>query len=267
LKINIKAKKRFGQNFLKNEIILQKIVQTIPNDNYIVEIGSGLGDLTKYLLQLSKVTSFEIDRDLEIYLKDKFSKEIYEHRLNLINSDVLNYWSNTNLYSKDYNLVANLPYNVATKIILKALKDNKCKVLIVLIQKEVAQKFCASVGDKEFSSLSILAQSIAEVSILFDIAPENFEPVPKVNSSVIKIQKIAEPNIEFSTKEFENFLKICFMQPRKTIYKNLSMSYSKEYILLQLEKYEIPSTHRPHQIDIKKYHLLYKNLKANRDTK
>jgi len=262
--MKIKAKKKFGQNFLKNEIILQKIVQTIPNNNYpIIEIGSGLGDLTKYLLQLKSVTSFEIDLDLKHLLEKKFLKEINNNRLTLINDDVLTYWSNKNLVDYEYNLVANLPYYIATHIILKALQDEQCKVLIVLIQKEVAQKFSANTKDKNFSALSVITQSVAQAKIIFDVSADNFQPAPKVNSSVIKIEKLNNKNSFPVSLGFKKFLKISFTFPRKTILKNLSNAFDKEYIVAVLKEQEIPSTHRPNQIDTLQYQLLYKRFKGH----
>ena len=228
----------------------------------IVEIGAGLGDLTKYLLKLNHVISYEIDFDLVPILQQKFSDEISREQLRLVPHDILDCWDDTHLLDQEYQLIANLPYYVATNIILKALKDTNCKSIVVLIQKEVAQKFAAKNGEKSFSALSILASSIAQVELVFDVEAKYFDPPPKVVSSVIKIEKYDTYDNDFIQKSFDEFLRNCFAFPRKTIGKNLGSSYEKEAILALLEKYEIPTTLRPHQIDIEKYHILYKEIKG-----
>jgi len=133
------AKKKFGQNFLKDETVLQKIVEAMPNnDNKIVEIGPGLGDLTKYLVDVKSVEAFEVDTDLCKLLQKKFDKEIATKQLHINCGDVLEAWQSS-LVDEDYDLVANLPYYIATNIILKALADPKCKNILVMVQLEVAE--------------------------------------------------------------------------------------------------------------------------------
>ena len=264
--MKIQAKKRYGQNFLKDESIKQKIIQAMPNDNLkVVEIGPGLGDLTKKLLEKQRsVTAFEIDLELCEILQNSFKSEIESRQLELVCDDVLNRWSDDSLIEEEYHLIANLPYYVATNIILKALEDKKCKTILVMIQKEVALKFSAKAGDREFSSLSILANIIGDSELLFDVAGECFDPPPKVTSSVLKIVKKKNYNSLFKGNEFEEFkkfLKIAFTQPRKTLLKNLQKDYSKEKVLKWLEARDFSTTIRPHQLSASDYHLLFKNLK------
>jgi len=265
--MKIKAKKKFGQNFLKDESVKQKIIQAMPNDNLkVVEIGPGLGDLTKKLLESDRqITAFEIDLELCEILQDSFKSEIEKGQLELICDDVLNRWHNDSLVEEEYHLIANLPYYVATNIILKALVDNKCKTILVMIQKEVALKFSAKAGDKEFSSLSILANIIAESNLLFDVGSECFDPPPKVTSSILKIVKTKDYDTLFKEKkefeEFKNFLKAAFSAPRKTLLKNLQKTYSKDNILKFYELKNLSNTIRPHQLSTSDYHLLFKNIK------
>jgi len=264
--MKVQAKKKFGQNFLKDESIKQKIIQAMPNDNLkVVEIGPGLGDLTKKLLENKKViTAFEIDLELCEILQNSFKSEIQKQQLELICDDVLNRWSDDSLVKEEYHLIANLPYYVATNIILKALIDKKCKTILVMIQKEVAQKFSAKAGDKEFSSLSILANIIGESELLFDVSGECFDPPPKVTSSVLKIVKKKDYDALFQEKEFEEFkkfLKAAFTQPRKTLIKNLQTYYSKDKVLKWLQARDFSPTIRPHQLSTSDYHLLFKNIK------
>lgn len=269
----IKAKKKFGQNFLKDESILEKIIQSKSNDTLpVVEIGPGLGDLTQKLLtHCERVVAFEIDLDLCDVLQEKFSKELEAKHLTLVCNDVLDAWGEQSLMDEEYHLVANLPYYVATNIILKALADNKCRSILVMIQKEVALKFSSKVGEKEFSGLAILASSIAKSQLLFDVGPECFDPAPKVTSAVLKLTKSTE-FVKDGEKEglfetqgafqtFQKFLKVAFSAPRKTLYKNLQHTASKEAIIANFEDLEILKNIRPHQLPVSTYHLLFKKLK------
>ncbi len=264
----IKAKKKFGQNFLKDNTIIEKIVQSMPNDNLrVVEIGPGLGDLTKKLIKFKTVTAFEIDDDLCQILKSNFSSYIKDGRLNLKCIDVLRYWKERNLLNQKYNLIANLPYYIATKIILKSIEDESCRNILVMIQKEVAEKFCAKPGDKEYGYISIISELSSKREILFDVLPECFDPAPKVISSILRIEKkedILGKNKAFvEQKEFEKFkkfLKICFTSPRKTLKKNLSI-YDKDMINSIFEKLDIELNTRPHQLSSKDYLKLFLNIK------
>ncbi len=271
--ILIKAKKRFGQNFLKDESIKRKIIQAMPNDaKDIVEIGPGLGDLTQKLLDSQKrVSAFEIDLELCDLLQKKFEKELLLGELTLVCDDVLDVWRDDSLLDQEYHMIANLPYYIATKIILKALADNSCETILVMVQKELALKFAAHCGNKEFSSLAILANSIADVEVLFDVPKESFEPQPKVTSAILRINKLQEfiksPEKKglFETHEefekFKHFLRVAFKAPRKMVYKNLQELFDKLVIIKLFDELNILHSVRPHQLPIETYHLLFKKLK------
>ena len=250
------AKKKFGQNFLKDESVLYKIIEAMPdNDHKIVEIGPGLGDLTKFLVDVKSVTTFEVDTDLCKLLNDTFKDEIATNRLTLRCGDVLEAWK-TQLLDEPYDLVANLPYYIATNIILKALADPFCHTILVMVQREVALKFAADAGEKNFGSLGIITQSVGTASIIVDVPPEAFDPMPKVDSAVLLISKTASR----SDEAFEAMLKIAFTQPRKTLLKNLSGHYEKAKVTQALEALELSPTIRPHQVATSDYHQLYKIL-------
>jgi 16S rRNA (adenine1518-N6/adenine1519-N6)-dimethyltransferase len=269
----IKAKKRFGQNFLIDDSIKDKIIQSMPNgSNMIVEIGPGLGDLTiKLLDKCENLVAFEIDLELCEYLHKKFESSVASNKLRLICNDVLEEWAENSLVKEKYHLVANLPYYIATNIILRALEDKKCESILVMIQKEVAQKFAAHEGEKVFSSLSVLASSICKVELLFDVGSKCFDPPPKITSSVLKFVKfqeyISDEDHEglFSTnnelKEFKNFLKVAFCAPRKTLLKNLKSFYDKDKLIEVFSTLELQQNVRPHQLSTKTYHLLFKKIR------
>jgi 16S rRNA (adenine1518-N6/adenine1519-N6)-dimethyltransferase len=267
------AKKKFGQNFLKDGNVLTKIIQAMPqNERKLVEIGPGLGDLTQELLRIKPVVAYEVDEDLCVYLRKKFSKEIDEGKLTLVHTDVLDVFTKGSLLSEPYDLVANLPYYIATTIILEALDDPYCHTIEVMIQKEVAEKFAAVPKTKEFTSLAILAQSIGVAQILFDVGPECFDPQPKVVSSILKIDKqkmFVQGSMEglFESKEqlqaFKKYLRSSFQNPRKTWLKNITSEFNKEIVCGIMRDFELPITIRPHELSVLSHHLLFKTLRSN----
>ena len=257
-----RAKKKFGQNFLKDESVISKIIESMPNDGKpIVEIGPGLGDLTKYLVENKDVTAFEVDRDLCEHLRKRFAAAIENGRLQLRCGDVLSHWDQESLEDRPYHLVANLPYYIATNIVLRALKDPNCQSLLVMVQKEVAEKFGARPGQKPFSALSVLAQSAGDVHLCFDVPPESFVPAPKVISSVLQIVK----KRTLDDPEFERFLRAAFTQPRKTLAKNLSARFDKSDVMRALVSVGLKPSVRPHEVDTSLYHRLY-NILLKGDT-
>ena len=251
------ANKRYGQNFLKNDAVIKRIIQSIPNDNLrVAEIGPGLGDLTKELVLARNVTAFEVDKRLCEHLQTTFSEKLHTESLKLECGDVLKKWEGHSLLDEKYHLVANLPYYIATNIILKALKDEQCQSVLVMVQKEVAKKFSAKSGEKDFSGLSVLTQTVGFGELLFDVGAENFVPPPKVTSSILLIQKHRSED----SKAFEDFLKVAFKQPRKKLSKNLATHYDKDKIETLLNELEVSPTIRPHEAETSMYHHLYNEL-------
>ena len=258
------ASKKFGQNFLKNDVYLHKIIQAMPNDNLkVAEIGPGLGDLTKELVKVRNVTAFEVDKRLCEHLNNEFQTSIHDGCFELRCGDVLERWESGSLLDEPYHLVANLPYYIATNIILKAFKDEHCQSILVMVQKEVAVKFSAEVKQKEFSALSVLASSVGEATLCFEVEPEAFVPAPNVTSAVLLIEK----NQSRDDEKFEMFLKIAFSQPRKKLSKNLATVFSKDIISQTFEKLELNSNLRPHEAGTSTYHHIYNELKGKLDGK
>jgi len=256
------ASKKFGQNFLKSDYYLQKIIQAMPKSNLrVAEIGPGLGDLTKELVKARDVTAFEVDKRLCEHLAETFNDAIDSGKLKLNCGDVLERWESENLLDEPYHLVANLPYYIATNIILKAFKDEHCQSILVMVQKEVAVKFAAVTRQKEFSSLSVLASSVGKATLCFEVEAEAFVPPPNVTSAVLLIEKERSENNE----GFEAFLKIAFRQPRKKLSKNLMAHFSKDEIDPLFQSLELGSNLRPHEVETSSYHQLYNQLKDNLD--
>ncbi len=252
------ANKRFGQNFLKSDFYIQKIIQAIPNDSLTVaEIGPGLGDLTKELVRVRSVTAFEVDKRLCEHLKDTFSESLDRERLKLECGDVLERWGEKSLLDESYHLVANLPYYIATNIILKAMKDPNCRSILVMVQREVAVKFSATTKHKEFSALSVLAESVGKATLCFEVEPEAFVPAPKVTSAVLLIEKERTED----NAQFEALLRIAFAQPRKKLSKNLSVFFGKDKITTLFDDFGLDQNIRPHEAETTIYHRIYNELK------
>ena len=261
----VKAKKQYGQNFLKDTTILDKIIQSMPNNNnYVVEIGPGLGDLTKNLVKYKDMTAYEVDTDLIGILESKFDIEIKEGRLKLIHTDVLEAWDKQKtLHDGKYDLIANLPYYIATNIILRAFEDKNCEHIIVMVQKEVAEKFTAKVNNKDYSSLGIITESISiDSRILFDVPPESFDPPPKIMSSILYIKKDMDKHLD---KDFNKFLKACFVQPRKKLSKNLTSVVDKNTISKIYEELNIDDNVRPHEVSSSLYSQMHTRVKDGRN--
>ena len=261
----VKAKKQYGQNFLKDTTILDKIIQSMPNNNnYVVEIGPGLGDLTKNLVKYKDMTAYEVDTDLIGILKSKFAIEMKEGKLKLIHTDVLEAWDKQKtLHDGKYDLIANLPYYIATNIILRAFEDKNCEHIIVMVQKEVAEKFTAKVNDKDYSSLGIITELISVDSrILFDVPPESFDPPPKIISSILYIKKDMDKHLD---KDFNKFLKACFVQPRKKLSKNLTSVIDKNTISKIYEELNINDNVRPHEVSSSLYSQMHTRVKDGRN--
>jgi 16S rRNA (adenine1518-N6/adenine1519-N6)-dimethyltransferase len=257
------ANKSFGQNFLKDSGYIHKIIQAMPKDRLkIAEIGPGLGDLTKELLIAQRnVTAFEVDNRLCEHLNSTFKASKENGFFKLKCGDVLEHWKDRSLLNEPYHLVANLPYYIATKIILKAFKDEQCQSILVMVQKEVAEKFAAKTKQKAFSALSVLAQSVGGAQICFEVEPQAFVPPPKVTSAVLLITKRETKKNE----GFEAFLAIAFKQPRKTLMKNLTQSFSKALIEKVFKECGLKTTLRPHEATTSIYYHLYTILKDTLD--
>lgn len=251
------ADKKFGQNFLKSDYYKQKIIQSMPNDDLkVVEIGPGLGDLTRELIKSKNVIAFEVDKRLCEHLSNEFDEPIRQGSLEIRCGDVLERWKQKSLLDQEYNLIANLPYYISTTIILKALKDPSCRSVLVMVQKEVALKFAANPKDREFSALSVLAANVGEAKICFDVEPEAFIPIPKVISSVLLIEKESSQDNE----EFEAFLKVAFSQPRKKLLKNLATKFSKDSLDRVFKEFDLDTNIRPHEASTLIYNKLFKTL-------
>ena len=218
--MNFFFKKYLGQHFLRDREILNKIalLKKIKNET-VVEIGPGKGALTEMIINQKprKLIIIEKDKSLLPYLskiKNRNSKEI-----EIIIGDALSI--NYEELSKDkIILIANLPYNIASTLIIKLVKKSDIfKSMVLMVQKEVAERLSAKVSSKEYGRISVLMQTQSVIKKCFDVSPDKFFPKPNVFSTVIKIE--IKKKIEFNYQKLDEILKISFAQRRKTIKNNL----------------------------------------------
>jgi 16S rRNA (adenine1518-N6/adenine1519-N6)-dimethyltransferase len=227
----IKPKKSLGQNFLRDESVVQKIITSanLTADDFIIEIGPGEGVLTEKLAeQAGKVLAIEIDRNLIPGLENKFKDT---PNVEIIHADILNInlselATNYKLPTTNYRVIANIPYYITSPIIRLFLENtNQPQEMILMVQKEVAERIAAKPG--KMSILAVSVQYYADAEILFTVSKNSFFPVPQVDSAVIRIT----PNVNHETqtteevKEFFKIVKAGFSAKRKTLVNNLSNTF------------------------------------------
>jgi len=223
-KYNIKANKSLGQNFLISQEVVEEIIRAseITKDDLVIEIGPGLGTLTKYLIEgAKKVICIELDKRMIEILNDRFS--MYEN-FELINQDVLKVDLKTLIKEekrnvKNVKIVANLPYYITTPIIMKLLEEElDLESITVMIQKEVANRLIAVPGEKETGAITYCVYYYANSEGVIEVPNNSFMPEPEVTSKVIKLNIRKEPVVENVNKEVMfNIIKSSFMQRRKTL--------------------------------------------------
>lgn len=258
---NFNFKKRYGQNFLKDDNVLNNIVNSIDitENDLVIEIGPGAGALTNKLLnKTKKIICFEIDKQLEIYL-NKFEeigvKVIYG---DFLDQDVKSYLNFS--YDKLY-IIANLPYYITTPIINKIIVDkipvNKC---LFMVQKEVADRLSASKSTKDYNSLTVFMNYYFEIKKLFNVSRNVFYPKPNVDSAVILLTKREKPLVNVKNEEkFFKLIKDSFKYKRKTLKNNLK-SYDLEKIEEILNKYNMNLLARAEAISIEIFADISNNL-------
>lgn len=216
-----KAKKKFGQNFLRDKNLLKKIVDSAHiNNQDVIEVGPGLGALTTHLCeQANTVTAFEIDLSLKPTLNKLEEKY---NNLKVIYGDFLN----QDIPSGEYHLVANIPYYITSSIIFRFLETGNIKSATIMIQKEVAERINAKPNQKTYNALSVILQYFCDVKKVVDAPRHMFVPKPNVDSIVIKLTKKNElPLSDSENNDFIDLVKASFKQKRKTLVNNWYESF------------------------------------------
>lgn len=269
----IKTKKSLGQNFLKDKGILKKIADfaMIEENDTVVEVGPGEGSLTEFLLEKAqKVIAIEKDKRMVEFLKIKFTNEIKEGKLEVIERDILDLESKKSSVNENFVLVGNIPYYITGALFKKALEsENPPKSITFVVQKEVAERIVARDGKESILSISIKAYGEPEYGGV--IKAGSFSPAPKVDSAIISIRNINKENftptlavgvpsvqnVRQMEKNFFEVLRAGFAHKRKLLIKNLGVE--KE----NFKKCGIPEKARAEDIKVSDWICLTKELKHN----
>jgi len=259
-KYDIRLKKGLGQNFLSNSNVSHEIVQKseIDENDVIIEIGTGNGILTEEIAKnAKKVITFEIDERLKPLLEERFedSQNVEIHFEDFLNADLSKFKDISKL-----KYIANIPYYISSRILEKIFEESpKFEYAIFMFQKEFGQRLMAK-SKKSYSPLSIFVQTYCTVEKIMDVSRNNFIPIPKVDSVILKFNPIYKYVEEIDPKDFMKFVHMCFSKRRKTIKNNL------KGIIPDAEKYltevQIDPSSRPEDIPLETYIQLYKMISS-----
>lgn len=270
-KYNFNFQKKFGQNFLIDEHVLDKIIRAaeITKDDYVLEIGPGIGTMTQYLACAAReVTAVEIDRALIPILEDTLKE--YDN-VSIINEDILKV--DIAALAKEKNggrpikVVANLPYYITTPIIMGLFESHvPLESITVMVQKEVADRMQVGPGTKDYGALSLAVQYYAEPYIVANVPPNCFMPRPAVGSAVIRLTRHQKPPVEvMDEKLMFRLIRASFNQRRKTLANGLKnsgeLNLSKEVIIAAIEKLGKGSSVRGEALDLEEFARLTNIIK------
>jgi 16S rRNA (adenine1518-N6/adenine1519-N6)-dimethyltransferase len=254
----VKAKKHLGQHFLTDENIAKKIADTLQLEGYdlVLEIGPGMGVLTKYLLEKDIETYvIEIDTESVEYLNAHYPKLHGK----IISKDFLKYNLNEVFNGKPFALIGNYPYNISSQIVFKCLEmRNQIPEFSGMFQKEVAERICEKKGSKTYGILSVLAQAFYEVDYLFTVHENVFNPPPKVKSGVMRMKRKENFQLPCDEKLFFTVVKTAFQQRRKTLRNSL-----KSFALSDNLKEDTIFDLRPEQLSVEQFIDLTQKIEAN----
>jgi len=243
--MSVKAKKHLGQHFLTDESIAENIANTLSCNGYkhVLEIGPGMGVLTKYLLKKDiKTHVIEIDTESVEYLKANYlnlADRVYEH-------DFLKHDLTTIFNDEPFAVIGNFPYNISTQIVFKTLEmRHQIPEFSGMFQKEVAQRICSKEGSKVYGILSVLTQAFYDAEYLFTVPPSVFNPPPKVDSGVLLLKRKENFSLAVDEKLFFRVVKTAFQQRRKTLRNSL-----KTFNLSDNLKANVIFGKRPEQLSV-----------------
>lgn len=261
----VRAKKHLGQHFLKDEHIARKIADTLTLKGYdnVIEIGPGMGVLTKYLIQKNiSLIAMDIDTESVAYLNTTFMaahQNNVKNRFEVVGADFLN--SNLSEYfnCEPFAITGNFPYNISTQIIFKTLElRGRIPEFTGMFQKEVAQRICEKQGSKAYGILSVLVQAFYEAEYLFTVPPSVFNPPPKVDSGVLRLVRKKDISLPCNEKLFFNVVKTAFGQRRKTLRNSL-----KSFQLTEKLKEDTIFGKRPEQLGFEAFIQLTQKIERD----
>lgn len=254
----VKAKKHLGQHFLKDESIAKDIADTLTLNGYkkVLEIGPGMGVLTKYLLEKPIETYvIEIDTESVTYLNAHYPKLHGK----IISEDFLKYNITKDFADEPFAIIGNFPYNISTQIVFRTLElRDRIPEFSGMFQKEVAERICEKKGSKTYGILSVLVQAFYEAEYLFTVSEHVFNPPPKVKSGVLRLIRKENYHLPVDEKLFFAVVKMAFNQRRKTLRNSL-----KTYNLSENLKEDTIFDLRPEQLSVEQFIDLTQKIAAN----
>ena len=265
-KYNFNFQKKFGQNFLIDTHVLDKIINAaeITKEDFVLEIGPGIGTMTQYLCENAReVVAVEIDKNLIPILEDTLKE--YDN-VTVINEDVLkvdiNKLAEEKNNKKPIKVVANLPYYITTPIIMGLFESHvPIDSITIMVQKEVAERMQVGPGTKEYGALSLAVQYYAKPEIIANVPPNCFMPRPKVGSAVIRLTRHKETPVQVEDEKLMfRIIRASFNQRRKTLVNGLKnsgdLSLSKEIIEESIEELGVPLTIRGEALSLEQFAIL-----------
>lgn len=257
-----RARRRFGQHFLSEQSVVDRIVRRsgVGKGTRVLEIGPGLGILTHALVGAgAEVTAVELDRDLADHIEAVFPT------VRLVRGDATQQNWRELLGDGPWTVVANLPYNVGTQLVIELLDEPEIfSRIVVMLQKEVIDRLLAEPGSRTYGSLSVRVQARAAGAFLLAVPPESFHPPPKVQSSVIRLEPYPTPRTgSVAPRAFDRVVKAAFSQRRKTLPNSLAGLYGKERAREALVACGIDPGLRAERLDLDAYRRLAATLEAS----
>lgn len=259
------ARKRFGQNFLHDQNIIQRIVNSIDPKltDHIVEIGPGQGAITRKLLSsCEKLDAVELDRDLAAYLQETLGDD---ERFTLHQGDVLKFdFSTLTTIPRSLRVVGNLPYNISTPCMFHLLNHSSLiQDMTFMLQLEVVHRLAAQPGENHFGRLGLMMQYFCEVEHLFDVPPTAFTPQPKVCSAIVRLTPHREPPVQVQDLRcLQDVVRVAFTQRRKTLKNSLRTLISET----ELNKLPIDTGLRPENLSLADYAMISDSISTGRST-
>ena len=258
-----RARKRFGQNFLHDQQVINRIISCVApqSDDLLLEIGPGQAALTKPLVASgAELHLIELDRDLVVKLEKQFSDDanVTIHACDALKANFPEITGN-----RPFRLIGNLPYNISTPLIFHLLQWHEQVIdMHFMLQKEVVDRMAAAPGSRTYGRLSVMTQYRCKVTSLFDVQPESFSPVPRVCSSIVRLQPLQQPPADAgSFKNFERVVSAAFSQRRKTLRNSLKELLSAEQILAT----GIEPGQRAEQLSLSQFAALARSLPYDND--
>ena len=259
-----RPRKRFGQNFLRDQHVLDRIITAaqLHEGDRILEIGPGVGALTNRLLETGlPVLAVEIDRDLGATLQERADKN-----LEVVIGDVLRIDWGDLLRNPPYKLIANLPYNISSQVLFRVLEHRQSfQRLILMFQKEVGERLIAQEGSREYGILSVLMQTWFQIDRVVKVPPGAFYPPPKVDSVVLCLEPLTESRIDLVDEErYRKLVRGAFAQRRKTLRNSLLGSgWEPEHVDRAFEKTHIDPRRRGETLTLEEFGRLANALQAD----